>query len=153
MGIACSACVDFFDEFLGVLIKGILQIGVVGSCGELCSLIPNQYGQVFCTLVCLGVCLDEFVHMLQNSDLDPVYLCAETHACPPSSCSAAHCTSIENTWVTPAKGKQTTGTGLTVFAIRCPNCNKQGIDAFGELNEGFQAGTNTTVTSTLDTAE
>ena len=41
-----SACVDFFDEFLGVLIKGILQIGVVGSCGELCSLIPNQYGQV-----------------------------------------------------------------------------------------------------------
>ena len=145
----------------------MLQIGVVGSCGELCSFIPEKYAQAFCTIVCLGVGLDEFVHLLNTADLDPVYLCTETDACPKNSCTGAHCTSITKTWVTPAKAKlrstftfhaqvkasAATGSGLTVFGIRCPNCNKQGVIEMAALNEGFAAGSTHVINATLDTAE
>jgi hypothetical protein len=159
--------VDFFDEFLNTLLNAALQVGVAGTCEELCSYIPNQYAQVFCSLVCLGVGLDEFINLLNDSDLDPIYLCSELAACPRDHCGATGCTTITNVVVSPNPGKlrstfhfaitvranKNTGTGITGIAMNCPNCNQQGQLFWATLNEGFTAGQTYVINSTLDTAE
>jgi hypothetical protein len=165
----CSdACVDFFDEFLNTLLNAALQVGVAGTCEELCGFVPNSYGQVFCDLVCLGVGLDEFITFLQDADLDPVYLCSELAACPRDHCgTGAGCTQITGVTVTPNSGKlrstftfnikvkslKSTGTGLTGVAINCPMCNQQGQLFLATLNTGFAAGSTQSVLIALDTAE
>lgn len=166
--VTCDACVDFFDEFLNTLLNAALQVGVAGTCEELCGFVPNSYGQVFCDLVCLGVGLDEFITFLQDADLDPVYLCSELMACPRDHCgTGAGCTQITGVTVTPNSGKlrstftfnikvkslKSTGTGLTGVAINCPMCNQQGQLFLATLNTGFAAGSTQSVLISLDTAE
>jgi hypothetical protein len=168
MASVSDACVDFFDEFLNTLLNAALQVGVAGTCEELCGFVPNSYGQVFCDLVCLGVGLDEFITFLQDADLDPVYLCSELMACPRDHCgTGAGCTQITGVTVTPNSGKlrstftfnikvkslKSTGTGLTGVAINCPMCNQQGQLFLATLNTGFAAGSTQSVLISLDTAE
>lgn len=163
-----ESCTLFFDEFLNTLLNAALQVGVAGTCEELCSYVPNQYGQVFCDLLCLGVGLDEFINFLSNADLDPIYLCSELYACPKDHCGTGNgCTQITGVSVTPNSAKlrstftfsvtvkalKATGTGLTGVAINCPNCNKEGQLFLAALNTGFEAGRSYTFNQTLDTAE
>jgi len=159
--------VDFFDEFLNTLLNAALQIGVAGTCEELCGYVPNQYAQVFCTLVCLGVGIDEFINFLNDADLDPIYLCSELDICPRDTCGATGCTQITSVRVSPSAGKlrtlftfevtlkalKNTGTGITAIVMNCPNCNMDGEIDWAVLNEGFTAGQSYVVNSTLDTAE
>ena len=38
----CKTCIDFADQALEVLLNEILQIGVLGTCGEICSLVTQK---------------------------------------------------------------------------------------------------------------
>ena len=43
MGVSfCKTCIDFADQALDVLLNEILQIGVLGSCGEICALVQTK---------------------------------------------------------------------------------------------------------------
>ena len=38
----CKTCIDFADQALQILLDEILQIGVLGSCGEVCALVQQK---------------------------------------------------------------------------------------------------------------
>mmetsp|Transcript_21349 Transcript_21349/g.36434 ORF Transcript_21349/g.36434 Transcript_21349/m.36434 type:complete len:248 (-) Transcript_21349:38-781(-) len=162
----CTDCVDFFADYTGTLLKAVLE-GGVGTCGALCSYVPlPSFAKAICDIGCIGVGFYEFTQFLNTADLDPVYVCAEVDFCPKDSCTGA-CTEIVSTHVTPSTGKlrskftfsakikalKQTGTGLTVFALRCPQCNQQGQLDFASINTGFSAGGVYSQNATLDTAE
>merc|ERR1712065_104467 len=100
-GVGCEACIDFFDVDLNTLLNIILQVGIGGTCQDLCGKLPREVEQVTCTLLCLVVGLEKFVNVLQNDDLDPLYLCAELHACKNNTCKG-HCTDIEDPQAMPS---------------------------------------------------
>jgi len=164
--VTCNACNDFLDEFENTLLNAVLQVGIAGTCEEVCSFIPNEYGVALCTILCLGVGLDEFVNLLSNADLDPIYICAELDACPTDTCGPVGCTQITTLAVTPSSGKlrstftfsvtvkalKNTGTGVTVVVVPCPGC-MGGALGWEMLNEGFTAGQTYVINSTLDTSE
>jgi hypothetical protein len=157
--------------------------GGIGTCAALCQLIPNSVGQVICDLACVGVGFDAFTMFLNDADLDPIYVCAETFFCPKNDCNN-NCTTITSVTVTPAKAKvrttftftinvhaqQASGTGLTVsmrarvrfacddrrrqiLAINCPLCNQNGVIEMADLVSGYTAGQDKQFNITLDTAE
>ncbi|CAE7402785.1 ctnB, partial [Symbiodinium pilosum] len=49
--------------------------GVVTSCSKLCSHLPGKAEQTACNLACDLAGIKEFVHILNHTDLDPIYLC------------------------------------------------------------------------------
>ena len=38
----CKTCIDFADQALQVLLDEVLQIGVLGTCGEICALVQQK---------------------------------------------------------------------------------------------------------------
>ena len=45
----CKTCIDFSDKALDYLLNYILQIGVVGSCGEICQFVEQKTGRFILT--------------------------------------------------------------------------------------------------------
>lgn len=77
----CSPCVQLDGQALNILLNELLNVGVVGSCGKLCSHLKTKGAQTACSLVCDVVGLKAFVKALNNTDLDPIYFCELIHAC------------------------------------------------------------------------
>lgn len=78
----CSPCIQLGEQSLQILINAILNVGVMGGCGKLCGNLPAGKQQTACNLICDAVGIKEFIKALNNTDLDPFYLCEELHACP-----------------------------------------------------------------------
>jgi len=75
---------------LQLLVNYILNVGVVGGCGELCSQLPSGGGkQTACELVCGAVGIKTFIDVIDKADLDTVYACSALHACTPGDDDAA----------------------------------------------------------------
>lgn len=85
--------VDFVDQWINVLLNIILQ-GGVAECGDLCSKIPNQAAQVICDLVCTAVGIDAFIHMIEDLNPDPIWICMEAHLCAVHAGGKANITSL-----------------------------------------------------------
>jgi hypothetical protein len=49
--------------------------GIMGSCYELCAYLTpyGQYAVDACDIICIGLGLDEFMNMLINDDIDPIW--------------------------------------------------------------------------------
>lgn len=75
-GIGCSVCVAFMDDFEGELLDLVLQIGISEGC-HICSRISSRLGQEVCGALCEVVGIETFVHILQEKDIDPIYVCTE----------------------------------------------------------------------------
>merc|ERR1719262_274210 len=78
----CSPCLQLGSQGINILLNYILNAGVVGGCGELCSQLPPGGGkQSACELVCGAVGLKTFMDAIDKADLDTVYACTALGAC------------------------------------------------------------------------
>jgi hypothetical protein len=81
----CPSCINEAVAAINVLLNAILDEGILGTCGDLCNIVANKTGSKFagnvCDLVCDGVGIDEFIHLIINVDLDPIWYCEIAHLC------------------------------------------------------------------------
>ncbi|KAJ3450366.1 hypothetical protein M0812_06541 [Anaeramoeba flamelloides] len=78
----CSPCCTFMSESLNTLLNIILNGGVVGGCGDLCSRIPgSKTVQELCFILCDLVGFEIFVHLVEKADLDPIWMCEKVTVC------------------------------------------------------------------------
>jgi len=82
----CPTCINVADESINILLNLILDTGIIGSCTTLCEALAKKTGSqligTICTLVCDGLGIAEFIKLLENSDLDPIYYCELARLCP-----------------------------------------------------------------------
>jgi len=97
----CNVCVQIMGEIINELLNIILNIGVIGSCGELCSLLPNKYEADACDLICDYVGIEEFIRLIEYEDPDPIFFCDEAKICPVTSNGTAYTNGV---WVDPEQG-------------------------------------------------
>lgn len=105
----CKVCIDFATQALDQLLNTILNIGVVGECSTLCSYVEKQSGsqvlEVVCNVLCDLVGVDEFVKIIDQADLDPIYYCELLKTCAIKDDGDATITSFT---VAPISGSQGT---------------------------------------------
>lgn len=81
----CQPCVAFAGEALQELLNLILNKGVVGSCGNLCSALVKATGNSKlggpCNLLCDIVGIKAFINWIQKADLSPYYDCIQLGVC------------------------------------------------------------------------
>ena len=80
----CPTCVNTAGEAINILLN--LVVGTIPStcqalCGGLAPKLPEVV-VVLCEIACVGVGLDEFIKMIENADLDPIYYCELARGCP-----------------------------------------------------------------------
>ncbi|KAK3774916.1 hypothetical protein RRG08_007273 [Elysia crispata] len=103
----CPLCIQFTGQAINQLLNIILNMGVVGTCGQLCQLLAEKTGSQLlgaaCTILCDIEGVQEFVKLIQEADLDPIYLCELLKTCPVFDGGDATITKIS---VTPQSGPQ-----------------------------------------------
>jgi hypothetical protein len=113
----CPFCVDLMGQTLNQLLNIILNVGVLGTCSELCNYL-SDYGQVAvvgCNLLCDYVGVKYFIKLVDLAELDPIWMCDELRACPIHDCTAKVCADFQNTVLTPAKAHK--GDNVTFSSI------------------------------------
>jgi len=106
----CEFCVTFMDNAINQLLNILLNVGVIGSCGDLCNMLPNQLEAVACDLLCDYVGIEAFVDAINAEDPDPIYICQEIDTCP--TVSNGNCTIVAS-GVSPQKGPA--GTTFNIY--------------------------------------
>ncbi|XP_035680752.1 countin-1-like isoform X1 [Branchiostoma floridae] len=105
----CKFCIDFSQQALNQLLNIILQVGVVGTCGDLCQALADKTGSqalgVACNLLCDIEGVKEFIKIIENADLDPIYYCELLKQCTIKDDGDAKITSLD---VSPKSGPQGT---------------------------------------------
>ncbi|XP_021378016.1 countin-1-like isoform X1 [Mizuhopecten yessoensis] len=105
----CPTCIQFTDQAIDVLLNIILNSGVVGTCGTLCSALATKTGSqalgAVCNILCDVVGIEEFVKLLQKADLDPIYFCELLKTCAINDNGDAKITTFS---VSPSSGPQGT---------------------------------------------
>lgn len=152
-GALCSPCVQLGQQGIQILVNYLLQVGVVGSCGKLCSKLSTKAEQVACDLVCDVVGIKAFMNALNHTDLDPIYFCEELHACPAGPDDAvATITGLKATPSTVAKGDEVTlecdldvanATGVGEFRIAVDGPVTQPVGQGFALYNGIPTGQQT----------
>lgn len=98
----CDVCVQFTGETVDQLLNIILNVGVVGGCNELCGLLnASQAIDVVCNLLCDIVGIKEFINLIQQADLDPIYFCELLKTCQVFDEGDANITALT---ITPKQG-------------------------------------------------
>jgi len=108
----CPACVQFISQAIDQLLNIILNAGVIGSCGTLCNLLPNQIEATICDLLCDYVGIEAFIDLIQDADPDPIWICEEVTVCPITDNAKAQITNLN---VSPKSGPQGTTFTINVF--------------------------------------
>nr|XP_022329160.1 countin-1-like [Crassostrea virginica] len=147
----CPTCINFTGQAIDMLLNIILQSGVVGSCGALCSLLEQKTGSqalgAVCNILCDIVGIEEFIKLVQEADLDPIYFCELLKACPIKDDGDAKITSFT---VSPTSGPQGTfqidlefesknGTGTGELILECQTVDHIPVEG-GFLAEPQPAG-------------
>jgi hypothetical protein len=82
----CPTCIKVAEESINVLLNLILDAGILGSCQTLCTALAQKTGSelagVICNLACDVVGIEEFIKLIENADLDPIYYCEIAKLCP-----------------------------------------------------------------------
>lgn len=140
-GPECSQCIQIGDQAINQLINIILNAGVIGGCGQLCSHLPSPNEQKACDLVCSLVGLKAFTKALNSTDLDVFYFCEELHLCAPGS-DDAHVdlvsasvdpATISKKDIQPGQGVDVTGT-LTVNVTKASGVGEWSVSLHGPVN-------------------
>lgn len=150
-GSFCKTCVSLGSSGINTLLNYILNAGVVGGCGKLCSKLPKGIEQTGCSIVCDIVGVQAFAKAIEKVDLDPIYLCEEIKLCPAGPDDADG--SVDGVSVTPASGSVTqgvtfvmeldftvtneTGVGEVVLDVKGPGATRVGQ---GFVNTGYSPG-------------
>ncbi|XP_003383827.1 PREDICTED: countin-1-like [Amphimedon queenslandica] len=78
----CGLCINFADQFLQNLLNLILNVGVIGGCTDLCGMLPgSNVEKEVCEVLCSVAGFYEFVQIIQEADLDPIYYCELLNQC------------------------------------------------------------------------
>jgi len=147
-GLPCKLCVSFMSNAIQELIEIIANVGIVGGCSAVCSLLPTQLEQVACDLLCDVLGIEEFVKLIDAVDPDPIYICKMLKSCPINDNGNVH---IDSFTITPAAGRvhstftfscaysvlNTTGTGELLVEVQPPGAPPFGD---GELLESKKPG-------------
>ncbi|KAK0060817.1 countin-1 [Biomphalaria pfeifferi] len=82
----CKMCINFSGQAINELLNIILNMGVVGTCADICGLVEQKTGSEVLGAVCNILCdiagVEEFVKLVEKADLDPIYLCELLKTCP-----------------------------------------------------------------------
>jgi len=99
------------DQAINNLLNIIVNINIIGGCGDVCSLLPNQYEQVICDLLCDYVGIEEFINAINYEDPDPIYICQYLNFCP-----VVHGGKVNITYanVSPKKGESGSSFSLSM---------------------------------------
>jgi len=149
----CPTCINVAEQSINILLNLILDSGIIGTCGTLCQALADKTGSqllgTICDLVCDVVGIEEFIKLLDNADLDPIWYCEIAKLCPVNDHGDAKITQFS---ILPASGPQGTtfaidftyvslngtGTGEIVVDIHTPDRIPLGA---GFLLEAKKAGT------------
>jgi hypothetical protein len=101
----CGTCVSFFGQAINQLLNIILNVGVLGSCSELCGKLDSQIEAEVCNALCDVVGIEAFIKLITAEDPDPIYYCEMLSFCGESSTAAANITALS---VSPDSGAQNT---------------------------------------------
>jgi len=149
----CPTCIRFAEQTLNILLNIILDSGILGTCQTLCQALADKTGSALlgtiCDLLCDIIGIDEFIHIIEKADLDPIWYCEMAKACPINDHGDAKFKTFTITPQTGRKGQtfnvdftfQTvngTGTGEVEIDIHTPDRIPLGT-AF--LAEAKKAGT------------
>eukprot|EP00467_Chlorarachnion_reptans_P009347 CAMPEP_0114514676 /NCGR_PEP_ID=MMETSP0109-20121206/16289_1 /TAXON_ID=29199 /ORGANISM="Chlorarachnion reptans, Strain CCCM449" /LENGTH=245 /DNA_ID=CAMNT_0001694749 /DNA_START=51 /DNA_END=788 /DNA_ORIENTATION=- len=155
----CKPCLQISEQGLNLLLNEILNVGVIGGCSKLCSVLKTKAGSTVCDIACAVIGIKEFVKILSHTDLDVFYFCETVKMCPKGKDDAAG--KILSIAAEPPKGPagtkfqlqltfnvvNATGVGEIHVAVEGPHSDGA---AQGFPNTGFKPGTYQT-TLTLDT--
>lgn len=82
----CPLCINEAVELINVVLNVILDEGILGSCADLCQAVYNKSGSKdlaeLCDIGCDALGIDEYIKLLINADIDPIYYCQTVHMCP-----------------------------------------------------------------------
>jgi len=106
----CSLCVSAMGEIINELLNIILNIGVIGSCEELCNFLPDKYEKAACDLICDYIGIEEFIKLVTDADPDPIWICEEGGICPHNTNGSAL---ANGAWVDPQSGRA--GTSFNIM--------------------------------------
>jgi len=148
VGIPCKLCVAFMNNAIEQLIEIIANVGIVGGCSAVCSLLPAQLEQVVCDLLCDVLGIEEFIKLIDAADPDPIYICKVLKSCPINDNGNVR---IDSFTISPAAGRarstftfvgifsvlNTTGTGEVLMEVQPPGAPPFGD---GELLESKTPG-------------
>lgn len=65
---ACTTLPVGINDLLNI----IANAGILGECGALCGKLTRPWEADVCNIACDAVGLDEFIKILERSDIDPV---------------------------------------------------------------------------------
>jgi len=139
----CNPCVQLGGQGLSLLLNEILNAGVIGGCSKLCSGLPKGVERTGCDVLCAAVGIKEFIKVLNNTDLDPIYFCEEIKACPAGRDDAAG--TVDGNDVSPAAGPSGT---TFAMQLRFSVVNATGV---GEIRIAIEGGTQSVGQSFLNT--
>jgi len=78
----CDFCVEMMGEIINELLNIILNIGVIGTCADLCNYLPDKIEKAGCDLICDYIGIEEFIKLVTDADPDPIWICEEGGICP-----------------------------------------------------------------------
>lgn len=82
----CPQCINTYDDLIQTVLDIILQYGILDSCGNLCDLVEQKSGSSFLGFVCMVGCdvlgIKEFIKLMEDADIDPIYYCEQINLCP-----------------------------------------------------------------------
>ncbi|EFC47159.1 predicted protein [Naegleria gruberi] len=116
----CDMCIQLLDQTINQLLNIILNVGVIGSCGELCGYLKGVGSLVVaaCSLVCDYLGVNEFINLIDKADLDAIYGCQLVSLCPVRNCKLPTCAQFFNSRVVPQSApKGTTFTAVTQLRV------------------------------------
>ncbi|KAK7504836.1 hypothetical protein BaRGS_00003864 [Batillaria attramentaria] len=100
----CSVCVRFADTALMVLLNIIVNVGVIGSCEDLCDMLPQPHPQGdVCNKLCGTVGIGDFVKSVVKANSNSIYFCELLGTCPVNDEGDAQ---ISGLTVSPEDGPQ-----------------------------------------------
>jgi len=127
----CPTCLNVADESINILLNLILDTGIIGTCGTLCTALAQKTSPIIgtiCDLACDVVGIAEFIKMLENADIDPIWYCEIARMCPINDHGDCKITQFA---IEPATGRQG-----TTFAINMQYVTGNGTGT-GELAIGI----------------
>jgi hypothetical protein len=82
----CPQCISTADDLINILLNLIFDVGVIGSCADLCQGVADKTGSAFlgtiCGLACDIVGIEEYIKLIEKVDLDSIYYCEHVKLCP-----------------------------------------------------------------------
>ncbi|CAF1184847.1 unnamed protein product [Rotaria sp. Silwood1] len=82
----CRDCVDTFDTLIYLILDGIIEVGIINTCDDVCDYVTAKSGSpvlyAICAVDCDALGINEFIKIAKEVDLDPIYFCESLKICP-----------------------------------------------------------------------